>query len=258
MAREPLTVDRPETIQAPFWDFEVDWAEASRAIKPFEGIVYVEMAPYEEQIGGIHLPDELKKKRRADVAVVLAVGKDRTEPFLTGSWEKEKPLPIEVGPGDRVLVEPYRGDSFLGFKAGKYQSKGVVRVYGDASPDEWNARGRQIDECIMAIIEDKISPTLEISQSLRPVGRWCLIRRDPQPEATTGGVLLTARERIRAPFGTIVASSRLAQENGRIAGMRVQYKQVCSHPLGIYELELGAEPDPNLAFVPYENITAVL
>lgn len=270
-AKEPIIIETPNTIQVPFLDFEVDWQAAKEAIKPFPGIVYVEMAPRREDLRGFLLPDKSQRALRADVAVVLAVGKDRRGPILTGSGHWEKPLPLEVVPGLRVLVDPYRGDQFEGFSVGGYVPKGVVRVYGDASCDEWRERARQVDECIMAIVEespvkvvDVVAGTPKAVRSLRPAGRFVLIKRIPLTQRTDNGLYVPDREQKRSPIGTIVAVSARAAENGFETGMRVQYRPMCVHPLKMYELDLADDildldgPIEDYALIPYANISAVL
>ena len=268
---EPILIDTPNRIQVPFLDFEVDWKAGSASINPFPGFVYVEMAPRSEQMSGVWLPDQSQRRLRADVAVVLAVGKDRTEPILTGSGHFEGPLPLEVRPGMRVLVDPYRGDQYEGFSAGSYRTEGVVRVYGDASCDEWRERARQIDENIMAIVEEKpvkvvdvVAGTPKEVRSLRPVGRFVLIKRVPLNEKTASGVLMPQRAQSRSPVATIVGVSAKAAENGFQTGMRVHYRPMCVHPLKMYELDLEDDlldldgPIEDYAFIPYSNISAIL
>lgn len=239
---------RFDVIQVPFVDFEADWKTAKESLNPFPGYVYVQMAPYEESKCGVLRTDETMRRSRADVAVVLAVGKDREEDFIGSSGDFEKPLPLEVKPGDRVLVDPKRGDSFEGFQVGGFRTKSVVRVYGDCSRNEFIQRGRQVDECIVALVEERM---------LRPVGRMVLLKRDPLKE---GSVALLDKDKERPPFGVILESSELAKKHGRLPGMRVQYRQACSHALKTYELELGENvldyPIEDLALVPYENITS--
>ena len=269
--KEPILIDTPNTIQVPFLDFDVDWDAANRAIKPFAGIVYVEMAPRQEQSSGIYLPEQSQRRLRADVAVVLAVGKDRTEKIFTGEGKWEDPLPLEVKPGDRVLVDPYRGDAYESFSAGGYVSKAPVRVYGDTSCDEWRERARQIDENMMGIVEEKpvkvvdvVMGTANPVKSLRPVGRFVLIKRQPLAQTTQGGLYVPQREQKRSPVATIVAVSAKASENGFEPGQRVHYRLMCTHPLKIYELDLADDlldldgPLEDYAFIPYTNITAVL
>lgn len=262
--------DRPDTIQVPFLDFFVDWEVASRSIKPFPGYVYVEMAPYQEKFGVLHLLDDTQRAKRADVGICIAVGADRDpeEKILTASGYAETPLPLEVKPGDVCLVDPYRGDMFEGFAAGPYRTKRMVRLYGDASADEFRYRARQVDETIMATVLEEPTKIGNLAQNtapkkrLRPVGRYCLIQREPLPETTSAGVVLPDRERIRRPFATILEASAAAQAHGRMPGMRVQYRQMCAHPLKMYDLELADEllaydcPLADLALVPYENLTA--
>lgn len=268
---EPILIDRPDTIQVPFVDFDVDWKTAEKAIKPFPGIVYVEMAPRQEQITGVYLPEKSQRRLRGDVAVVLAVGKDRTDPIWTGEGKWEKPLPLEVKPGDRVLVDPYRGDAYEGFSAGDFATNGVVRVYGDASCDEWRERARQIDECVIAMVEEKpvkvvdvVAGTPKAVKSLRPVGRFVLIKRQPLAQRTANGLYVPDREQKRSPVASIVAVSAKAAKNGFETGMRVQYRPMCTHPLKIYELDLEGEvldldgPIEDYAFIPYANLSAVL
>lgn len=250
-----LGQDAPNTLQVPFVDFECDWETASECIRPFPGYVYVQMSPYREKRNGLFLLDGTKRAERGDVGVVLAVGEDRTEPFIAGSGNFEPPLPLEVRPGDTVLVDPYRGDIYEGFAVGFFRTKSVVRVYGDASRDEWQYRGRQIDECIMAKIEKK---------TLRPIGRFVLIKREPLKETSSGGILLQERDKERRPFASIVAVSSAAEKAGKKPGMRVQYRQMCVHPLKMYELELADEildlegPLEDYALIPHDNITAEL
>lgn len=268
---EPILIERPDVVQVPFLDFEADWQAAMRSIKPFPGIVYVEMAPRKDDLLGFYLPDKSQRALRADVAKVLAVGENRKEPIWTGLGQWEDPLPLEVRPGDTVLVDPYRGDQYEGFSAGDYATESVVRVYGDASCDEWRERARQVDECIMAIVKempvkvvDLVAGTPKRGKWLHPVGRFVLIRRPKLAERSENGVALPQNLQKRSPVAEIVAVSDEAARHGKAPGQRVHYRPMCVHPLKIYELDL--EDDlidfggdiADYALIPHANITAIL
>lgn len=207
-------MDRPLTIQFPVEPVqprEDAVRAASDALSPNPGIVYVEMVPYAEKIGSVLIPDHMAQRTRADVGIVLASGPNRSPSDKTDPQDicAEPPEP-----GTVVGLMPYKGDSYAGFRAGKYRSHGrIVRVIGNASTEkrfwltDWN-------DAIMFTLEGKL---------IVPQGKWCLVRRDSLASKESA-IHLPDSQSYRSGKGFIVAHGAQAGANGASIS-RCHYRQ---------------------------------
>ena len=236
------------TIQLPVRAFDVNY-KACKHLKPAPGIVYVEMAPYEEKRGALFLADETQQRERADAGVVLACGLEREKKEDVQPWRE-----MDIRPGDRVLVEPYRGTWLKGAKFGDYEAKGWVRVYGLASgnwdeyhPTDWRS-------AILATYDE----TKE--NSIRATGKWLFIERD-KIEESAGGVILTERSQKQSGLATIISVGSSAYKAGYREGMRIQFPPGLTFDAGLYEVshakEFGLDSE-NCAFLDFRNVLAVI
>lgn len=230
-------------IQLPRKPFSVDW-EACSCLKPAPGVVYVEMAPYEEKKGEIYLPDETQQRDRADCGVVLACGYERGEQI--------PPREMEIRAGDRVLVEPYRGTFLKSARFGPYEAKGWVRVYGLASgnwdehhPVDWR-------QAILAVLDEKTT--------IRAVGRWLFIKRD-RLEESKGGILLHDRAQKQSGMGTVVSVGADAAKLGYEPGQRIQFPPGLTYDSGMYDAshaeEFGLDSE-DYSFLDSRNVLAII
>jgi co-chaperonin GroES (HSP10) len=245
---------KPGTIQLPVRPFSVDWEAASRAIRPNYGVVYVEMAPYIEKRGDLYLSDETKQRDRADCGVVLACGLERGPKWPLEA--PEMPIPMEIRPGDKVLVDPYRGIKLQNAQFGEYGAQGWVRIYGLASGDYNEHYPYAWQEVIFAVIDEQKTG----KESIRATGKWLFIERDRIKESK-GGVLLTDRSAKQSGLATILAVGKEAAAQGYREGMRIHFPPALSYDSGLYEVshakEFGLDSD-NYAFLDWKNVLSVV
>jgi co-chaperonin GroES (HSP10) len=174
-------LDRPTTIQLPVGPLpSCAWSIAAAALSPMPECAFVEMFPPTLSWGSLLLPDRVAGRLRPDAGTVLAVGSG---------------LP-DLAPGDQVLVMPYRGNWFEGFRVGDYAAEGQVRVYGVASMNE----REHVAEDAYVSVRGKLGVLFP-----EAVGPWVFIRRDPVT-ASSGGVLLTDDEQFRSGLATVVSA----------------------------------------------------
>lgn len=184
-------MDRPHTIQVPSFDPpEPNWQLASKIVRPKNNVLFVEMYPHHKQIGRVVLPSTVGGHLRPDAGTVIAAGYQIDE----------------VKPGEKVLVLPYNGSWFSDVKFGAYESENELRVYGIASKNEKVYIEEDWNLSVIAVMEDK---------RIRPVGQWCLIRRDSLIEKSSGGIQFTEKEKYRSQLATVVyAGTRCTIQDG--------------------------------------------
>lgn len=155
---------------------------AAPGLTPLPGCVVVQMDAERQSFGHLHLPDQVKGRTRPDAGVILAVGSPKQH--QSGSFE-----PVELMPGDRVLVRPYHGlwlEKFMDSQGNEYLD---LRLYGVTRP--WS------QSILAQWVENRWIPTRG----------WFLIRRESN-EASPGGVILSnPRSKPRATRARIVATS---------------------------------------------------
>lgn len=97
-------------------------------IRAMPGVVVVEMAPVDESVNGILLPDSVQSQMRVDVAKVVAKGERFEGVYHTGKVVSD---PCEIEVGDAVVVRWNRGEVYTGFGWGDEPvSPTELRVYG--------------------------------------------------------------------------------------------------------------------------------
>lgn len=213
---------------------EADWRTASLAIRPYGDILFIEMDPYAEKVGVIVLPSEVGGHLRPDAGTVVACGADIEE----------------VQPGSRVLVLPYGGNIFGTGSFSDYKSKGEIRIYGNASKNEFEHVSEDWNLSVIAKV-DEICP--------QALGQWVFIKRDPLQE-TEKGIVLSHRDRFRSQQATVVnAGGRTILK----AGMRVVYHgealMVDTEFLAVRYPEFVGEGDPkDYAFIKECDLYAVI
>jgi co-chaperonin GroES (HSP10) len=104
------------------------------------GKVVVEMSGQIERIGSIYIPTKVSGKLRCDVGIVVACQPPRNK--------RGEALPMDIKPGDAVLVRPYDGAWFDGFDTGKYQTENQVRFYGIAGTPGLKPEDRGVYETV--------------------------------------------------------------------------------------------------------------
>lgn len=213
-----------------------DWRTASLAIRPYGDIVFVEMDPYAVRAGVIELPSEVGGHLRPDAGTVVAAGADVDE----------------ITPGDRVLVLPYGGNIFSAGEFGDYKSSGEIRIYGNASKNEFEHVSEDWNLSVIATINNS---------TLYPqaIGQWVFIKRDPLQQ-TEQGIILSHRQKFRSQQATVITSG------GRTSlrpGMRVVYHgealMVDTEFLALRYPELVGDGDPkDYAFIKECDLYAVI
>lgn len=104
------------------------------------GKAVVEMSPAVFKIGSIFIPGKVGGKLRCDVGIVLACAPPKGK---CGNH-----LPMDVKPGDAVLVRPYDGAWYDGFDSNGYKTANQVRFYGLAGTPGLDKNDRGIYETV--------------------------------------------------------------------------------------------------------------
>lgn len=119
------------------------------------GAAAVEMYPPNEDgfVGILVTEDVAERVTQTDAGIVIA----------------ENSVP-DVFLGDVVLTIPYDGFWWQGFRAGDYQAKGLVKVYGSTSTNEFFHSFKPAGDSIVAKLKDN---------KVEAVGQWAFIRRKP-------------------------------------------------------------------------------
>jgi co-chaperonin GroES (HSP10) len=109
-------------LQLSGYDLPEVHPSAFEAFQCTPGKVVVEMSSAIGKIGSIFIPSKVGGKLRCDVGIVLSCNPPRDK--------KGDPMPMDIKPGDAVLVRPYDGAWYDGFDTGTYSTENQVRFYG--------------------------------------------------------------------------------------------------------------------------------
>lgn len=157
------------------------------------GVVMVEMAPREETVGILHVPDTLKNKLRADMAVVVGLGGPKK--VKSGKRTCIADPNDELSIGDVVVVDHSRGLILQGF--GWFDesiARSETRVYGQqGGPQEFHRSYPYWEAVLMKIQDGEITP----------LGKNVILKYREKEDTTEGGIMLTDQSQKRDPVADV-------------------------------------------------------
>ena len=218
----------------------IDWQKACTCFAMLPEKIAVEMWPTPREMSRVQISDNAAKKWRTSIGTALAVGLP---------WDGDEP--VDVYPGDTVIVHPQDGKRIEGFRAGGYYAEHEVRLYGIYVDVNEYGYPREVpwDESILAKV---------VMGKIQAVGKNVAIKLPKLAEITDEGIYLPDRMRDHADRAIVQSHGCNMRHkfflNGEFRTLRVgdaiQYERRALKQVGVDE-------DLSMAIIPEDGIYLV-